>query len=287
MSFEIRFADTDRETKLKERGRDFMEKMEVVIVEDHEQMRKMLMELVESDDSMEVAGVAEDGAEACELIRKLEPDVVLLDLIMPVLDGLGVLEQMRNTRFSERTPKFIVVSAVSEENMVGEAFRLGASYYVIKPFVPEVLISRMKAVMNTEKKEFCQIRRISPYEDILSVERREMESKIAEILHKVGVPAHIRGYIYLKEAILLALMDVEMIQSVTRKLYPAIAEKFETTGSRVERSIRHAIESAWDRGEAGEKEELFGYTIHKSKGKPTNSEFIALITDKLKMDFGW
>lgn len=264
-----------------------MEQMKVMIAEKHEKMRRFLAEIVEKEDDLTVVGTAENGTEACEMIRRLEPDVVLLDLIMPGMDGLSVLEQMKSDKASEQSPKFIVVSAVSEDRVVGEAFRLGASYYVIKPFEPDALISRIKAVMRIDGTYFHHVKRISPYEDLSSVQRREMEAEIAEVLHKIGVPAHIRGYAYLKEAIVLALTNLEMLQFVTKKLYPAIAEKFGTTGSRVERSIRHAIESAWDRGEAGEKEELFGYTIHKAKGKPTNSEFIALVTDRLKMEFGW
>ena len=264
-----------------------MEQMKVMIAENHEQMRQFLAEIVESEESLTVVGTAKNGTEACEMIRRLTPDVVLLDLIMPGIDGLGVLEQIRSDKSLEQIPKFIVVSAVSEERVVEEAFHLGASYYVIKPFDPEALISRIKAVMKVNGVSFRHVKRISPYEDLSSVQRREMEAEISEILRRVGVPAHIRGYAYLKEAIVLALTNVEILQFVTKKLYPAIANKFGTTGSRVERSIRHAIESAWDRGESGEKEELFGYTIHKSKGKPTNSEFIALVADRLKIEFGW
>ena len=264
-----------------------MEQKRVVIVEDHGKMRDLLTEIVEKDDDLTVVGTARNGIEGCERIRQLEPDVVLLDLIMPDMDGLGVLEEMNHCKFSERAPKFIVVSAVSEERVIKAAFRLGASYYVIKPFEPDALISRIKAVVKTGENPSHYTRKIPPYEDLCSVEKREIEAEIAEVLRRIGVPAHIRGYAYLKAAITLALTNMEMLQSVTRKLYRAVAESFNTTGSRVERSIRHAIESAWDRGESAQKEALFGYTIHKAKGKPTNSEFISLITDKLKMDFGW
>ena len=264
-----------------------MKQMKVVIVEDHEQMRQFLTEIVEKDDELVVTGTARDGVEACDIIRSREPDIVLLDLIMPEMDGLGVLEQFQCSEFPEKRPKFIVVSAVSEEHMVGEAFRLGASYYVIKPFDPDALISRIKTAAEPGGKKFCHIKRISPYEDLDTIQKREIEAEISEILHRIGVPAHIRGYAYLKKAIMLSLTNLEMLQSVTRKLYPAVAESFDTTPSRVERSIRHAIESAWDRGESAEKEEMFGYTIHKAKGKPTNSEFIAMITDKLKMESAW
>lgn len=264
-----------------------MEKTKVMIVDDHEQMRTLLAEIVEQDDSLTVAATAADGAEAYRLICGMEPDVVLLDLIMPEMDGLTLLERLRADSGDRKCPKVIMISAVSEESMVREAFRLGVSYYMIKPFLPEVLLGRIKALMLPEEEKPGQSRKIFPCEDLRSPERREMETEIAQMLHRIGVPAHIRGYAYLKEAVAMVLEDVELLRSVTGKLYPALAEKFDTTGSRVERSIRHAIESAWDRGESDCKEELFGYTIHKAKGKPTNSEFIALIADKLKMDFGW
>lgn len=264
-----------------------MKRTKIVIVEDHEQMRQFLTEIVEKDDELTVAGTARNGVEACDTIRGREPDIVLLDLIMPEMDGLGVLEQFQADEFPETRPGFIVVSAVREEHMVREAFRLGASYYVMKPFDPDVLISRIKAAVRSGEKGVCHVKRILPYEDLDTVQSREIEAEIAEILHRIGVPAHIRGYVYLKKAIILSLTDLEMLQSVTKKLYPAVAEAFDTTPSRVERSIRHAIESAWDRGESAEKEELFGYTVHKAKGKPTNSEFIAMIADKLKMESGW
>ena len=264
-----------------------MEQKRVVIVEDHEKMRDLLREIVEKESGLIVIGTAQNGIEACEQIRQLEPDVVLLDLIMPGMDGLGVLEEMKRCEFTHNSPKFIVVSAVGDERIIGEAFRLGASYYVMKPFDPKALISRIRSVIKGAEKTFYRVRRIPPYEELCSVEKKEIEAEIAEILRGIGVPVHVRGYAYLKTAINLALANKEMLQSVTGKLYPAVAEVFDTTGSRVERSIRHAIESAWDRSESSLREELFGYTIHNAKGKPTNSEFIALITDKLKIDFGW
>lgn len=264
-----------------------MEQKRVMIVEDHEKMRDLLKEIVEKEGDLIVVGTAQNGIEACEQIRQLEPDVVLLDLVMPGMDGLGVLEEMKRCEFTHNFPKFIVVSAVGEEHVIGEAFRLGASYYVMKPFDPEALISRIRSVIKGVEKTFYCVRKIPPYEDLCSVEKKEIEAEIGEILRGIGVPVHVRGYAYLKMAISLSLVNIEMLQSVTGKLYPTVAEAFNTTGSRVERAIRHAIESAWDRSESSQREELFGYTIHKAKGKPTNSEFIALIADKLKMDFGW
>ena len=257
-----------------------------MIVEDHMQMRELLEELVEADDNLVVAGMASNGADGYEQIRKLNPDVVLLDLIMPGMDGLGVLEKLSNEETSEKRPKVIVVSAVSEERIITEAFRLGASYYVVKPFDREMLISRIKVVMEAERYPGCKMKWILPYEDLKALGNREVKIEITEILHRLGIPAHMKGYRYLKEAIRLVIESESILESVTGRLYPSIAAAFHTTSGRVERAIRRAIESAWDRGDCRVQEAVFGYTVHKEKGRPTNSEFIALIADWLKVGSG-
>ena len=184
-----------------------MEKTKVMIVDDHEQMRTLLAEIVEQDDSLTVAATAADGAEAYRLICGMDPDVVRLDLIMPEMDGLTLLERLRADSGDRKCPKVIMISAVSEESMVREAFRLGVSYYMIKPFLPEVLLGRIKALMLPEEEKPGQSRKIFPCEDLRSPERREMETEIAQMLHRIGVPAHIRGYAYLKEAVPMAFRD--------------------------------------------------------------------------------
>jgi two-component system response regulator (stage 0 sporulation protein A) len=252
-------------------------KIGLLIADDNKEFCNMLQEFFQGESDMEVLGIAHDGLEALEKVEELSPDVLILDLIMPNLDGLGVIEKLAD---NPKKPKIIVLSAVGQDKITQKAINLGAAYYIVKPFDLNILIERVREM--TESSNFTVKRQRSMAG---SGERKDnLEVEITNIIHEIGVPAHIKGYFYLREAIYMVINNVELLSAVTKVLYPTIANKFNTTPSRVERAIRHAIEVAWNRGCIETINNLFGYTIPRDKGKPTNSEFIAMISDKLRME---
>lgn len=264
-----------------------MSKLNVAIADDNERMLRLLGDIIRTDDELEVVGTAKDGEEACKMIKDKEPDVVLLDIVMPKLDGLGVLDKVNHDRTIKKHPAFIMISAIGNEKITEEAFLSGANYYIMKPFDNDMVIKQIKQVKNkmSEQARNGEMRKISAYEKKEEQMPRNLETDVTNIIHEIGVPAHIKGYQYLREAIMMSVDDIEMLNSITKILYPTIAKKYQTTPSRVERAIRHAIEVAWSRGKMDTIDELFGYTINNGKGKPTNSEFIALIADKIRLDY--
>ena len=177
-----------------------------------------------------------------------------------------------------------MISAIGQEKITEDAFRLGADYYIMKPFDNDMVISRIKDVKNRNVARPSEVRKVQPYEKREELKERNLEADVTAIIHEIGVPAHIKGYQYLREAIIMSVNDIDMLNSITKILYPTIAKKFQTTPSRVERAIRHAIEVAWSRGKLDTLDELFGYTVSNGKGKPTNSEFIALIADTIRLE---
>ncbi|MCD8348705.1 MAG: sporulation transcription factor Spo0A [Lachnospiraceae bacterium] len=261
-----------------------MNKLNVAIADDNDRMVQILDHLVSSDEELQVVGKAGNGEELIEIIKEKEPDVVLLDIIMPKLDGLGVMDRV-NREPNMKKPAFIVISAVSQQKTTVEAFNLGAEYYILKPFDQENVLNHIKRVRTRSERILPGDRRRTPEENRADYLEQNLESDVTNIIHEVGVPAHIKGYQYLRDAIIMSVTDAEMLNSITKILYPTIAKKHQTTPSRVERAIRHAIEVAWSRGKMDTIEELFGYTVSNGKGKPTNSEFIALITDKIRLDY--
>lgn len=260
-----------------------MQKVKVLVVDDNKRIVSLLKEALSKENEIEVVGNASDGEEALHKIHLLKPDVVLLDLIMPKIDGLGVMERLSGHTDTSEKPKIIVVSAVSQENITEKAFALGAAYYILKPFDTRVLLSRVKEVGRHGEVEQKVINTVfaNPYYH----QPNSLENQVTEIIHEIGVPAHIKGYQYLRDAIILSVNDGEIMGSITKYLYPTIAKKYKTTPSRVERAIRHAIEVAWSRGRMETIEDLFGYTVNSRKGKPTNSEFVALIADKIRLEY--
>ena len=263
-----------------------MEKLNVAIADDNERMLRLLGAIIESDEELNVVGTAKDGEEAYNVIKTKEPDVVLLDIVMPKLDGLGVLDRVNHDKTIKKHPTFIMISAIGQEKITEDAFELGADYYIMKPFDNDMVINRIKKVKNrTLGVKGLESRKVNAYEKLEEEEEPNLEADVTEIIHEIGVPAHIKGYQYLRDAIIMSVNDMDMLNSITKILYPTIAKKYQTTSSRVERAIRHAIEVAWSRGKMDTIDEMFGYTIHNGKGKPTNSEFIALITDRIRLNY--
>lgn len=262
-----------------------MEKLNVAIADDNEKMLRLLGQIIESDDELNVVGTAKDGEEAYNVIKTKEPDVVLLDIIMPKLDGLDVLDRVRNDKSIKKHPTFIMISAIGQERITEDAFNRGADYYIMKPFDNDMVLNRIKHVKGNAQNRNMELRKVNAYEKAEEFGERNLEADVTEIIHEIGVPAHIKGYQYLRDAIIMSVNDMDMLNSITKILYPTIAKKYQTTSSRVERAIRHAIEVAWSRGKMDTIDEMFGYTIHNGKGKPTNSEFIALITDRIRLKY--
>ncbi len=261
------------------------QKIRIVIADDNKDFCNILHQFLLTQNDVEVVGIAKDGLEALELIEGKLPDVLILDIIMPHLDGLGVLEKLCTLEL-DKFPKIIVLSAVGQDKITQRAIALGADYYVVKPFNFDVFMKRIRQLIGSmpsivEKRKQVDLKPsfISPVNS-----GKSLEAKITNIIHEIGVPAHIKGYLYLRDAIGMVVENVELLSAVTKRLYPSIAKKYNTTPSRVERAIRHAIEVAWSRGKVDTINSLFGYTVHDEKGKPTNSEFIAMVADKLRLE---
>ena len=266
------------------------EKITILVADDNSEFAKNLTENIEKQEDMEVIGMAKNGLEAVKIIENTQPDIVLLDVIMPHLDGLGVLEKIETMEIAKK-PLVIMLSAVGQDKVTGRAIELGAQYYIVKPFDMDILIKRMREMKTQKvvpaKTGFVNREIKAPYVEISEENKNSedsLEALVTNVIHEVGVPAHIKGYQYLRQAIIMVVNDIEVINQITKQLYPSIAHKYKTTPSRVERAIRHAIEVAWGRGQNETVENIFGYTVSAMKGKPTNSEFIAMIADKLRLE---
>jgi two-component system response regulator (stage 0 sporulation protein A) len=264
-----------------------MGRIKVVVADDNSHMIDLVASILNKDSQIDVVAKAADGVEALKAIKENVPDVVLLDLVMPKLDGFGVMERVTNewNKEDNKLPVFIIISSTAHDNVIEEAFEMGASYYILKPFDGDMLISRIKQSVREKRVGVLRYRESGLSNSLVMSYENTLESDVTEIIHEIGVPAHIKGYQYLRDAIIMSVNDTEMLNSITKILYPSIAKKHKTTPSRVERAIRHAIEVAWSRGKIDTIDELFGYTICNGKGKPTNSEFVALIADKIRLEY--
>jgi two-component system, response regulator, stage 0 sporulation protein A len=250
----------------------------ILVADDNREFNGLLTSYLSMEPDFEIIGSAFNGKEALDLVREKVPDVLLLDIIMPHLDGIGVLEAMARMDLEPR-PHVIMLTAFGHENITRRAVELGAAYYILKPFSMETLADRIRQLNGTAAAPV-----IRPKEGARSGGRKiPLEEEVTEILHQIGIPAHIKGYLYLRDAIIMVVEDIDLLGSVTKILYPTIAEHFSTTPSRVERAIRHAIEVAWSRNNIDIIKKFFGYTIKTEKGKPTNSEFIAMMADRLRL----
>ncbi len=248
--------------------------IKVAIADDNREFVGLMEEYLKQQADIELVGVGYNGEEILTIIEEKSPDVVILDIIMPHLDGIGVLERINSANF--KRPKIIMLTAFGQENITQRVVELGADYYILKPFNMDVLANRIRQMVTMITSPRPVVAR--------AIKARPLDVEVTNIIREIGIPAHIKGYQYLRDAIMMIISEMELLGAVTKVLYPMIAEKYSTTPSRVERAIRHAIEVAWSRGNMEMINRLFGYTVKLEKGKPTNSEFMAMIADKLRME---
>lgn len=248
-------------------------KIRVLIADPGEDFRALLADTLSGEEDIEIVGNAADGAETLELCALLQPDVLLIDLVLPKLDGVAVIERLGETGAA---PEVLVLSAFYNAGLVSRCADMGVYYFIPKPCDMAELAARIRQSVRPARELAAPIQ-TPPRQS------RQLESIVTDVIHEIGVPAHIKGYQYLREAIIIAVNDMDVINAITKVLYPQVAKTFGTTPSRVERAIRHAIEVAWDRGDLDTLQRFFGYTVSNTKGKPTNSEFIALIADRLQL----
>ena len=251
----------------------------VVIADDNLQMREMLAQFLAQQNGIEIAGLASNGLEAIEQVKQHEPDVLICDMIMPQMDGYGVLELLQGMKLAH-TPGVIALTALSRDDFIARAINLGVSYYMVKPFDFGLLAQRVFEAAGEAYRAEAMTAQM--YRDP-SHSTESLEERIANLFLTVGIPAHIKGYQYLREAVRMVLDNPELMSRITKELYPGIARRYGTTSSKVERAIRHAIEVAWNRGRFEALDEVFGKNVCSLDDKPTNGEFIALVSDRLRI----
>lgn len=257
-----------------------MDTVRVVIADDNAQLREMVASFLSQQGGIEIAGMAADGSQALELIEQKEPDVLICDMIMPRMDGYAMLERLAAMKLTHR-PGVIALTALGRDDFVTRAVNLGVNYYMIKPFDYMMLTQRVyEAAGKGERAEAIGMRMNS---EVRSSMGDSLEEQIANLFLTVGIPAHIKGYQYLREAVKMVMENPERINRITKELYPGIAHRFGTTSSKVERAIRHAIEVAWNRGRIEALDEAFGRNVCSLDDKPTNGEFIALCASRLTL----
>lgn len=252
-------------------------KIKIILVDNNEQMRESI-KLQFTNGEIDVCADFSDAISALNYIKENAVDVIVTDIVLPNIDGYGFLESLNKLELNNK-PKVLILSALSNDNFINKALNYGADYFMVKPFDFNVLKSRICEIKNgvNVDKSITTIKTIKP-------RNRQLEEKITNIFITVGIPAHIKGYQFLREAIKMAIDNPEIINSITKKLYPSIAQRFETTASKVERAIRHAIEVAWNRGKIENINALFGIRVYSNNEKPTNGEFIALVADKMLIE---
>ena len=253
-------------------GENGKTKINVMLADDNRNFCTELKEYWDLHDSINVCGIMNNGEQVLEQLDTLKPDVIVLDVVMPKVDGLGVLEAINELPESQR-PDVIVLSGLRQDDTMHRAIDLGAKYYMIKPIDFQVLTTRVLSLKSAPVKSSASF---SPMV-------RNLDIEVTRVIQQMGVPAHVKGYQYVRDAIILVVEEMNLLGAVTKELYPLIAEKYNTTASRVERAIRHAIELAWDRGNVDMMNKFFGYTVNMERGKPTNSEFIAMVADRLRI----
>jgi len=259
------------------------DKIKIVIADDNRNFCQMFQNYIRSQEDLSLVGVAYNGLEAWELIKTLEPDLVILDLVMPKLDGLGVLERI-NSHTTMKRPKIIILTAFGKESVTHQAMMLGVDYFILKPFDLDILNMRIHSLTQEMQSSSIHTQLYSDASNITAGgSKLNLFNEVTTTMHQIGVPAHVKGYQYIRDAILMVVEDVSLLGAVTKELYPGIARKYGTAPNRVERGIRHAIELAWERGHTDTLKRIFGYSMNIEHQKPTNSEFIAVLADKLRM----
>ena len=243
----------------------------LLVADANEEYRHQFIEMLQAEPDLQVVGETGDGLVLLDQLKTLRPDVVVMEIVLGGIDGIEVLERLSQMELDYR-PKILILSSYARGGMADLATSLGADHYMSKPCRPNAVCQRIR-----------QLAAFAAVPSNSQESARSLEAMVTSIIHEVGVPAHIKGYQYLREAIILAVEDMDVINAVTKVLYPEVAKRFGTTASRVERAIRHAIEVAWDRGDLETLQKYFGYTVSNVKGKPTNSEFIAMIADRLQL----
>ncbi len=251
------------------------------MADDNRELVQLLENYFSEQSEIEVIGKAFNGKECLEVIEEKQPDVLILDIIMPHIDGIAVLRKMKELNLN-KVPKVIMLTAFGQEEVTKKAVDLGAAYFMLKPFDLDQL--KEQILQLSENPAIVKSNQVSSIPSRQPSRQIDLDASITNIIHEIGVPAHIKGYMYLRTAISMVYNDIELLGSITKVLYPDIAKKFNTTASRVERAIRHAIEVAWNRGNVDSISNLFGYTVNMSKAKPTNSEFIAMVADRLRLE---
>ena len=263
-------------------------KINIIIADDNKEFCNVLYDYLSNQDDIVVSGIAKNGVEAIRLIKEKKPDLVILDIIMPILDGLGVLERVKGMDLRPK-PCMIVLSGVGNDNITQKAISLGADYYVVKPFDMELLIKRIRQMVNrdTDSSSFMKAPLYLNDTECILNDRQSGKGDIMEqttnIIHDIGIPANLKGYMFIREAIIMVIDNIDLLSAVTKELYPLVGKKYNTTASRVERAMRHAIDVTWANVPQETINNVFGYKITSKKGKPTNSEFIAMVADKLRL----
>ena len=257
-----------------------MDTIRVVVAEDNLQLRDMIAQYLAQQDGIDVTGTAANGAEALQLVEEQEPDVLICDMIMPQVDGYAVLERLQTMSLRHK-PGVIALTALGRDDFIARAINLGVCYYMVKPFDFAMLAQRVYEAAGEENRADALSTRIRQ-ENNASADN--LEERIANLFLTVGIPAHIKGYQFLREAVKMVIDNPDLMGRITKELYPGIAHRFGTTSSKVERAIRHAIEVAWNRGRIEALDEAFGKNVCSLDDKPTNGEFIALVADRLRIE---
>lgn len=261
--------------------------MRVLICDDNKDFVSMIYDFLNAQEDIEVVGIAYDGNETLQKINELTPDFILLDVIMPELDGVGVMQRLAESNMPN-PPAIIVLSAISQDKMIREAINLGAYCFMLKPFEPELLLRRIRSTYEERVKSGSSLKTvINNKNQFVNIPRTntplDAEVEVTNLMHSIGIPANISGHQFLREAILLVVEDRGMIGGITKELYPSVAKKHKTTSTKVERAIRHALEVSWNRGRMDLFEKECGYHLDENRGKPTNGEFIAMAADVVRM----
>lgn len=257
-----------------------MDKTNIIIADASKEHMQNLSSFLSSNDSINIIARCSDGAQLLSTLKSIKADFLIFDIFMPKIDGIKILEELNNNNNYKKPTNIIVTTGFSNNRVMQKCSEYGVDYYMIKPFENSFLLQIMNEIKHNKNKTIILDNKLNFF---TKDETIDLDTEITTLLHDIGIPAHIRGYQYIREAITLVYNDIEILNSITKGLYPTIAIKFKTTASRVERAIRHAIEIAWVRGNIETITRIFSYTISYNKAKPTNSEFIAMIADKLRL----